>query len=253
MLSELLSFDVFAVLLVFARWGSALMLVPGFAAAQVTPRIRLLVALAISLLLTPLIAEDLPSLPSEPSALAVLLAAEITVGVFFGVLTRVLLAAVHVAGTLTSLFASLANAMIHDAVSNQQASTIAGFLSTLAMLLLFVTDLHHLVLRAIVGSYALFPVGAVVPTGDLADTLARTVADSFALGLQMATPFLIIGFVYTVGLGLLGRLMPQLPVFFFGLPIQISVQIWALMLTLGAIMLTFLSGFADGLETLFRS
>ena len=50
-----------------------------------------------------------------------------------------------------------------------------------------------------------------------------------------------------VGLGLLGRLMPQLPVFFFGLPVQITVQLWVLMLVLSGIMLVFTRRFADGM------
>ncbi len=247
MLIEILTFQTFAVLFVFVRVGAALMLVPGFAAAQVSPRIRLLIALAISLLLTPLLSPGLPALPDSPIALGLLVAGEALIGVFLGTLTRILLAAVHTAGTLISLFASLANAMVQDPVSDQQASTVAGFLSTTAVLMLFVTDQHLHILEAIVASYTLFPAGEMPAAGDLAGTVTRTAAQSFALGLQMSLPFLIIGFTYSIGLGLLGRLMPQLPVFFFGLPAQISLQVWAMLLTLSAIMLVFLRGFADGL------
>ena len=175
-----------------------------------------------------------------------LIAGEATVGAFLGALTRILLAAVHTAGTLISLFASLANAMVQDPVSDQQASTIAGFLSTTAVLLLFVTNQHLHLLEAIVASYTVFPAGEQPAAGDIAETIARTATKSFALGLQMALPFLILGFSYSIILGLLGRLMPQLPVFFFGLPAQISLQLWAILLTLSTIMLVFLRGYADG-------
>ena len=69
---------------------------------------------------------------------------------------------------------------------------------------------------------------------------ALTVADSFALGVQLSAPFLIVSLVYNVGLGLLGRLMPQLPVLFFGPPLQIALQLWVMMLALSGIMLVFL-------------
>jgi flagellar biosynthetic protein FliR len=62
---------------------------------------------------------------------------------------------------------------------------------------------------------------------------------------RLAAPFLIVGLVYNVGLGLLGRLMPQLPVFFFGLPLQLGLQLWVMMLTISGIMLVFLNQFAD--------
>ena len=41
-------------------------------------------------------------------------------------------------------------------------------------------------------------------------------------------------------------MMPALQVFFFGLPVQITVQIWVLMLSLSGMMLLFLQAFSDG-------
>jgi flagellar biosynthetic protein FliR len=78
--------------------------------------------------------------------------------------------------------------------------------------------------------------------------IAQRVAASFALGLQMAAPFLIFGMAYYIGLGLLGRLMPQLQVFFIGIPLQISLQIWVMMLTLSGIMMVFLNRFSEVLS-----
>jgi flagellar biosynthetic protein FliR len=83
--------------------------------------------------------------------------------------------------------------------------------------------------------------------GDMAMVIARHVADSFALGLQLASPLVVTGFTYYLGLGLLTRLMPQMPVFFVGLPIQIVVQLSVLLLTLSGMMLVFLSRFGDGI------
>ena len=81
----------------------------------------------------------------------------------------------------------------------------------------------------------------------MAMLIARHVSDSFALGLQLASPLVITGFTYYLGLGLLTRLMPQMPVFFVGLPIQIVVQISVLSITLSGIMLVFLSRFGEGI------
>jgi len=88
--------------------------------------------------------------------------------------------------------------------------------------------------------------GEGVATGDMALMLARRVADSFALGFQLSIPFLVFAMVYYIGLGILGRLMPQLPVFFFGLPVQVTVQLGALMIVFSSIMLVFLNHFQQG-------
>jgi flagellar biosynthetic protein FliR len=73
------------------------------------------------------------------------------------------------------------------------------------------------------------------------------VADSFRLGVQITAPIIVAGVSYYLGLGILGRLMPQLPVFFFGMPIQIMMQIYILMTSLSAIMLVFLRYFENAL------
>ena len=137
----------------------------------------------------------------------------------------------------------MANALIQDPIAEQQSSTISGFLLTIGVVLIFVTDMHHLMLRALLETYAMFEPGQPLPFGDFADTMGRQVADSFALGLQMAAPFVVIGLTYYIGLGLLGRLMPQLPVFFFGLPLQITLQLFVFTITLSGIMIAFIQTF----------
>lgn len=170
---------------------------------------------------------------------------EVFVGAFLGTLSRILIGALQTAGTLIALFASISNAFVQDPIADQQSSVVAGFLASVGIVLIFATDLHHLMLRAMVDSYSLFEPGRVLVMGDFSLMVTRWVADSFSLGLQLSAPFLIVAFVYYVGLGLLGRLMPALPVFFFGLPIQITAQMWVLMITLSGIMLVFLQRFQE--------
>ncbi len=247
MLQQLLSLNIFAFFLIFARMGTALVLFPGFSAGYIPVRIRLSIALAISFVLAPVLAGRLPAMPETPSALLLLMLGEVVVGVFFGVVARILVGALQTAGTLIALFSSMANALIQDPIAEQQSSTVANFLATMGVLLVFVTDLHHLMLRSVVDSYGLFVPGQPLAFGDFSDILARRLADSFELGLQLSAPILVTALTYYIGLGLLGRLMPALPVFFFGLPIQLGVQIFVLMLTVSGMMMVFLSRFEQGL------
>lgn len=237
--------EVYAYLLVFVRLGTTLMILPGFGASQISPRIRLLLGLAASLLITPLLQSQIPPLPASPSALCVLIVGEALVGGFIGLSARALFAALHAAGTFMALFGSFANALTQDPVVEQQSSTVSGFFSALGLVLIFASDLHHLMLRSLVESYGVFPVGLIPPAGAMAEAFTRIVSQSFSLGLQLSVPFLIASLVYNVGLGLLGRLMPQLQVFFFGLPLQLSMQLWLLIVTISGIMLYFLNRFSQ--------
>ena len=80
------------------------------------------------------------------------------------------------------------------------------------MTLLFVTNMHHLMLIALVDSYQLFAPGGGFPVGDFSNLAAQFVARSFRLGLQIAMPVVVVGVLIYVAMGLMARLMPQMVV-----------------------------------------
>ncbi len=241
-----------AALIVFVRLSIIVSLLPGFSASYVSGRIRLLLAVALSLLITPLVAASMPPLPDSIGPFVRLIVGEAVVGAFLGMIPRIAISALQTAGTLTSYFASLTSAVIQDPVVEQQSSILAGFFGTLGVVLIFVTGLHEPMLRGLVSSYQVFPAGEGLPLGDASEALARAVAQSFALGLQIAMPPLIGCIVSNLALGLLGRLMPQLNVFFFGMPLQISLQLFLVMITLSGVSILFLNDFANVLSIFGR-
>jgi flagellar biosynthetic protein FliR len=246
-LAGLLAAEVFAFLLVFTRIGAALMVLPGIGDGFVPPRIRLLLALLLAFLVTPPLAGSLPGAPDQPVMLATLLAGEVVTGLFLGLVARLLMTAVDVAGTIIAYSLSLANAQFFNPAMAGQGSLPSAFLTMLGLVLLFVTNLHHLMIMAVVDSYSVFPAGDWLPIGDAADMISRLVARSFMIGVQMAAPFIAIGLIFYLGLGLLARLMPQVQIFFIAIPIQVMLGTAMLALTLSAIMLYWLRGFEDSL------
>jgi flagellar biosynthetic protein FliR len=243
MLGSLLVEDVFAFLLVFTRLGSALMIMPGIGDGIVPPRVRLFLALMIALSVTPLLSPALPGMPESAIVLFVLLFGEIVIGLLLGLLARLLVTAMDVAGVIVSFSMSLANAQAFNPAMASQGSLIGGLLTMLALVLIFVADLHHLMIMAIVDSYSLFPAGEIPPMGDAADLMARSVARAFVIGGKIAAPFIAIGLVFYLGMGLLARLMPQVQIFFIAIPIQIMLGLLVMMATLSAIMLYWMEEF----------
>ena len=243
MLQELLTLNIFVFLLIFARIGTALMLMPGFGSGEVSPQIKLVIALGISFILVPVLTATMPRLPTSAIGLGILIAGEALIGAFFGSLSRIVAGALHVAGTVLSFVASLSNAFVQDPITEQQSAALSGFLSIVGMVLIFATDMHHLMLRAVIESYDIFKPTEVLLIGDLADSMARHVADAFTLGVQLSAPFIVLGMAYYVGLGILSRLMPALPVFFIGMPLQITSHLAILAIGLTSLMMVFLSRF----------
>jgi flagellar biosynthetic protein FliR len=253
MLREFLAVNIFGFFLSFARIGTALILLPGFSAGWVSVRSRAAIALAVTFVSLPLIEATWPPMPATPAALIVLLAGEILVGALIGSVGLILIAALQACGSFIALFSSMANAMIRDPIAESQSALTAGFLTTAGVVMIFVTDAHHMMLEGVLASYTIFIPGQGAFDGDMADTIARTVSDSFALGLQMTAPFLVVALTYYVGLGLLNRLMPLLPIFFVGLPVQIMLQIAVFMITFSGIMMTFMNFFGERFRGLFIS
>jgi flagellar biosynthetic protein FliR len=245
MLERLLTAEVFALMLIFARIGTALILLPGIGESYVSPRIRLLLAGAVAIVVAPVVAPRLPGLPASVGAMALLLGGEIGIGLFIGTVGRIALTSLETAGTLISFQTGLASASIFNPLLSDQSSLVSVLISIVGLVLIFETDMHHLMLRATVDSYTLFVPGALPPIGDFSEMVSRLVARSFVIAMQLAAPFLVLSTMIYIALALISRLMPTLQVFFVALPLQIFLGFMLLALTFSTVMMWFLDNFAE--------
>ncbi|KLN60284.1 hypothetical protein WH96_14010 [Kiloniella spongiae] len=230
MLYDLLPSSVYIVLIVFTRIGSAMVLLPGFGESYVSPRTRLALSMLISILIAPILASNIPTMPDDVSGLGFLVFSEAIIGFFMGTVARMFLSAAASAGMIAATMSSLANALVQDPVSAQQASIMGTFLTAIAIVLIMVLDIHHLFILGLVDSYELFVPGQILPTGDFSNMIARIVGDTFILATRMAAPFIVVGMIFFLGLGLLAKLMPQMQVFFVAMPLQVAMGITVLFL-----------------------
>jgi flagellar biosynthetic protein FliR len=229
-----------AFVLVFARIGTMLMLLPGLGELSVPVRMRLTAALLLAAVLLPLHrAAYQIDLASFGPVLA-MLGEEVFVGAVLGLAARLTIAALQIGGSIVAQQMGLAFVTSIDPAERDQSVILANFLTMLGVTLIFATDMHHLVIAALDDSYRVFAPGEVPLLGDVAELTTRTVASTFRIGLQLAAPFLVFGLLFNVGLGVLSRLMPQMQVFFVGLPLSILLGFLILLLVLGAMMATFL-------------
>ena len=231
--------------LVFARTGSMVMLLPAIGEAGIPSRVRLALALAVSFAMTPVVAHLYPQeMPQSVMAFGLMLTQEITAGVLVGLMSRIIMSALSVAGTVIAMQTGLSYAQSIDPSMGEQAAIVGNLLSMLGAVLIFATDLHHLAIGAIQGSYTLIPPGASLPTGDMAELAVRLVSGSFGLGLQLAAPFIVFAFAVNAATGVLARMMPQMQVFFVAMPINVLVGFMLLTLLIGSMMTVFLNFYA---------
>ena len=172
--------------------------------------------------------------------LMAMLGEEMFIGAVLGVSVRLIVSSLQVAGFVIAQQLGLGFVTAIDPSLGQQGVLVGNFLAMLGVTLIFATDLHHLVIAALNDSYKLFAPGEIPLMGDVAALTTRTVATAFRIGIQLSAPFLVFGLLFNLGLGVLSRLMPQMQVFFVGLPLSILLGLLIFLLVLGAMMSVFL-------------
>jgi len=202
-----------AFVLMFARIGTMVMLLPGLGEVNIPVRIKLGIALSLTLIIMPIHQTAYRvDLHSSLVPLMVMMVQEIVIGVVLGATARITLAALQVAGSVIAQQLGLGFVTSIDPTQGQQGALLGNFLTILGLTLLFATDTHHLVIAALSESYRLFSPGEIMASGDIASLAVRTFATAFKIGIQLSAPFLVFGLVFNLGLGVLARLMPQMQV-----------------------------------------
>lgn len=240
---------VFGYLAVFCRVGAAFMVFPGIGEAQVPSRIRLFVALAVSIPVTMAI----PGIPTQPPAAisqwAGMIISNLAVGVFFGTAGRILLAALHFAGQAMSITIGLMNPFGASAPGFEGASALTALLVFAGIAVMFAANLHHHLIESLVGSFDVVGVTGSPDVPMQAMAVAKLLGQSTAMAVKFAAPFLVIGLIFNAGLGVANRLMPNLAVYFVFSPALIAVGFLLLGLVSTAIILTFAENLGVFLKT----
>ncbi|MBO9707648.1 MAG: flagellar type III secretion system protein FliR [Caulobacter sp.] len=231
--------------LVFARVGAMVMLMPGIGENVVPPRIRLSFAVLMALVLSPLVASQITTVPSGVGALGGAVLHEVLIGLMIGGVLKMFVSALTTAGEIISLQTTLSFAQTTNPAGAQTSTAVATFLSMLGLTLIMVTGLHHMFIGAIVKSYDIFPFSRSVPVNDAATLAVRTVADSFKLGVQLSAPILVFSIVFNLATGLVGRVMPSFQIFFVTSPLSVILGLSLLGLSLGGIAMVWSSRYAD--------
>ncbi len=247
-MEQLISLNMYTFLMVFLRFGSALMVMPGFMSSFVNVQIRLSVALSISLVLMPLITPHLPPQPTDTLLFIQYSLSEIVIGLFIGLVIQIIFTALNLSGFIAGQAIGFGNAQIFDPATQNQSIVVETFFSIVALTVIFITDLHHLMLSAVIDSYTLLPVTTKLSFGDFADNLSRTFNNSFIIGFKIGSPFIAFTIIFYSGIGLVSRLMPQLNIFFLSLPLQIYLGLGLLFITTPVMIIWFTKNFEDGLQ-----
>lgn len=227
---------VFQFFIIFARLGTALIIFPALSDPAISPRIRLLFALAASLALFPALEPGLPGLPATTSGTLNLIGGELIYGLLMGISARLMFMAMSLAGELIAFMAGFQSATLFDPASGSSTTAPTLFLTLVAGMLIFALNLHHQLIDALVLSFTAFPPGGPLPASEsILQAVLKVFEIAFTLGVQIAAPVVAAGLLANLMFGVFNRLIPQLQIFFITIPLSLTLGMLILGASMGAI------------------
>ncbi|MFO7839145.1 MAG: flagellar biosynthetic protein FliR [Desulfosalsimonadaceae bacterium] len=212
-------------LVILARMAAMIGALPIFTASQAAARLRLGLAVAISLILFPVLDISLSGVQTSAAGLGLIVVREAILGLLLGFVIQLLFFAVQFGGTIVGYQMGFAAANILDPQHQQQIPLLSQFQNVFAILLFLALDVHHMLLLVMVRSYEILPVGGLDLSGRAIPFIMELTGAMFALGLQLIAPVMVVLMLSMFILGIMSRVFSQLQVFLLSFPINISLAL----------------------------
>jgi flagellar biosynthetic protein FliR len=225
--------------LVLARTGALIMTAPLFGSQALPRRVRGLLAVTISLLVTPVyLSASLPPV-TETVEYGRLLVNEVLVGLLLGLGINILFGGVQVAGQIASQMSGLSLADVFNPAFEEDVSVFSQLFYFLTLAVFVAIGGHRIVTEALLETFAWAPPGHVALGDSFVDVLLNILSQSFALGIRAAAPILAALLISNFVLGLISRTLPQINVIAVGFGLNSLLGLGVLCLSIGAAAWTF--------------
>lgn len=210
-------------LLCSARVFAWMAVAPPIATGGVPSTVKTVLAVGLGLAMVPTARAHAPA--AEVIPLAGALVEQVLIGAALGFLTRLLFAAVEMAGSLLDFVGGFSMAMAYDPTTGSTTSVYGRFYGMLCTTLIFATDAHLLIFAGFLHTFTTVPLDETISLGRLDQVITTTVPEMFVDALQIAGPLLVVLFIADLALGVLNRIAPQLNAFTMSFPIKIGLTL----------------------------
>jgi flagellar biosynthetic protein FliR len=208
---------------VFLRVAAILTTIPLFESRAIPVLVKVGLALAVSVLLLPMLDTDGLVFPGEALLLVLGILREILLGAAIGLTVKLLFAGVQMAGQIVGFQMGIALANVVDPATSDQLPFLAEFNQIVAMLVFVAVNAHHLLIRALVDSFDRIPLMSFQVNGAVMDRLLHTGGQMFVTAIQVGAPLIAVLLLTSVALGLVARTVPQMQVFIVAMPLKVML------------------------------
>ncbi|MCM8710983.1 fused FliR family export protein/FlhB family type III secretion system protein [Clostridium sp. SYSU_GA19001] len=215
-----------ALILIFLRMTAFFTVVPVFFPKGLPNAAKVAFALVLSYMLIPGINYSNLNITSN-YILFSLGINEVITGLTLGFITNLCFFSARFAGQLIDMQIGFSMISMFDPSTSSNSTLLEHVLYWCSLLLFFVIDGHHMLLRALIESFNAISLGKFVLSGESINLIFNGFIEFFSIGLKIAIPVVLIILITDIVLGLIGRTVPQINLMILGLPIKILVGLTA--------------------------
>lgn len=224
---------VVLVFLLSVRLSAVFLLTPILFAAPLPPTARVLLVLALSIALAlgqshGALDPGLAALAHDTGRLAFAVLTEAALGAVLALGILLAFAAISFAGALLDIQVGFSIAAVYDPLTKRQISVLRSAFDQVGILMFFLVNGHHALMRGIAFSLERFPVGRAWDVEPAFDTLIKKIGSILTLGFSLAAPVVCSLLVVEFALGVISRNLPQMNTFVVGAPAKIAAGMVAL-------------------------
>ncbi len=224
LLSGLEANELAGFILVLARVTPLFVIAPLFSSEMIPPRVRGVIAVAISIGLTP-IALHGQHIPSDALELGVLVLEGGLVGLAFAFALSVLMAAVESAGSFIDLGAGFSYGTLINPMNGEPSAVMSRFYSLFGTMIFLVIGGEAWTLRGLSRTFQLVPLTSGPRIGALVGGVVQIFSTVFTSALEIAAPVLVALLITDAAFAVVSRVVPQMNVFAVGFPTKVAVAV----------------------------
>jgi len=224
----------------FIRIGACFMVAPAFGAVFIPPRMRLVLAAAVALLVAPLIPAP-PSITPFSTAGIVVTIQQVLIGFALGFALQILFDAVAMGGQLLANSMGLSFAFNVDPMRGTSTPALGELYALLVMLTFLALDGHLALIEMLVDGFKTLPVGSTGLGHEALWTLIGWGSQIFSGALAVALPGITALMIVNLAFGVMSRAAPSLNLFAVGFPITLVFGLVIVLVGLPALQSSFVS------------
>ena len=240
-----------AYLLVLARVAGLIIFAPFFGSAAIPLRLRLALAVILSLALFALVSGTF-SPPADLAGFLPALLGELVVGLILGLAAALIFVGLRLAGLLIGQQIGISLADVFDPSFEGRSAILGRLFFLLTIVLFLLLGGHRALIGALIGSFSSVAPGTFSPASLPVVGLTALLSDAYLLAIRFAAPALVAVFLAAVSMSFIARTVPQLNLISVGFPVQISTATLVLIISLGSVCLAFQSSLGRALQSVGR-